>query len=203
LLAPEISLTFTEHLTQKNQPMKKWLVGSLVGAILLFAWQFISWAAAGLHDAEYKYHPQQDQIMSALSGIIKEDGQYMVPRTPPGVSFEEHEKAMKDMVGKPSAVITYRAAMKDNMVGSMVRGFLIDLVLVLLLIYVLNKRADLSLGGVYMATLAIGFIAWLWYPYTQHNWFQTPVAVITGALMDWIVAYSILGLWLGFWLRRS
>lgn len=183
--------------------MKKWLIGSLVGAILLFAWQFISWAAAGLHDAEYKYHPQQDQILSAISATLKEDGQYMIPRTAPGASWEEHEKEMKALVGKPTAIITYKNALEDNMVSSMIRGFLIDLVLVLLLIYVLNKRADVSMGGAYMTTIAIGFIAWLWYPYTQHNWFQTPVVVITGALMDWIVAYSILGIWLGFWLRRS
>ena len=183
--------------------MKKWLIGSLVGAILLFAWQFISWAAAGLHDGEYKYTPQQDQIMNALSSNIKEDGQYMIPRTPIGASQEDHEKFMKDMVGKPTAVVAYKTAYEYNMVSSIVRGFLVDLVLVLLLIYVLGKRTDLSLGSVYMATLAIGFIAWLWYPYTEHNWFQTPMAIITGALMDWIIAYSILGLWLGFWLRRS
>jgi len=183
--------------------MKKWLVGSLVGAILLFAWQFISWAAAGLHDNELKYHPQQDQVMNALSAVIKEDGQYMIPRTPPGASMEEHDKHMKEQVGKPFAIIMYRGSLADNMVPSMIRGFLIDLVIALLLIYILNRRSDLSMGSVYMATIAIGFIAWLWYPYTQHNWFQTPVTVITGALMDWIVAYSILGLWLGFWLRRS
>ncbi|HYC27572.1 MAG TPA: hypothetical protein VEB42_02135 [Chitinophagaceae bacterium] len=183
--------------------MKKWLVGSLVGAILLFAWQFISWAAAGLHDPELKYHPQQDQIINSLSTLIKEDGQYMIPRTPPGASMDEHDKHMKELVGKPFAVVTYRSALEDNMVPSMIRGFLTDLVLVLLLIFVLNRRANLSMGSIYIATLAVGLIAFLWYPFTQHNWFQTPMAVITGALMDWIVAYSILGLWLGFWLRRN
>ena len=183
--------------------MKKWLIGSLVGAILLFAWQFISWAAAGIHDNEYKYHPQQDQIMSGLSAVLKEDGQYMIPRTPPDASFEDHEKQMKELVGKPTAIVTYKAAYEDKMTVSMIRGFLVDLVIVLLLIYVLGRRIDLTMGSVYMATLAIGFIAWLWHPYTQHIWFPTPVAVITGALLEWIVAYSILGLWLGFWLRRN
>lgn len=182
--------------------MKKWLIGSLVGAILLFVWQFISWPLLGLHDAEYKYHPQQDQIISSLSAIIKEDGQYMVPRVPPGASTEEHERLMKEQQGKPWAVVNYRGAYEDDMVVSMIRGFLVDLVLVLLMIYVLGRRSNLSPGGIYMGSLAIGFIAYLWHPYTEHIWFHTPTSVITGALMDWIVAYSIVGLWLGYWLRR-
>jgi hypothetical protein len=183
--------------------MKKWLIGSLVGAILLFIWQFVSWGVSGLHDPEYKHHPQQEQIISALSAVIKEDGQYMIPRTVPGASMEEHEKAMQEMIGKPWAVVSYKTTYENKMVSSMIRGFLVDLVLVLLLIYVLGKRTDLSLGSTYMATLAIGLVAWLWHPYTEHIWFQTPMAVITGALLEWIVAYSILGLWLGYWLKRS
>jgi hypothetical protein len=182
--------------------MKKWLVGSLVGAILLFVLQFLSWGVTGLHDKEYKYHPQQDQITSALSAIIKEDGQYMVPRDAPGSTAEEHEKAMEAMKGKPWAVINYKSSFEDNMVMAMVRGFLVDVAIVLLLIYVLDRRTLPAAKGAYPLTLAIGFIAWLWHPYTQHIWFQTPTAVITGALIDWFVAFSILGLWLGFWLKR-
>lgn len=183
--------------------MKKWLIGSLVGAILLFAWQFISWAAFGLHDSEYKYHPQQDQVMNALTGFIKEDGQYMIPRTPPGASTEEYEKSMQEMVGKPMAIVTYRAAYENKMTMSMIRGFLVDLVLVMLLIYVIGRRVTVTFNSIFLTTLAVGFIAWLWYPYTEHIWFPTPVAVITGALMDWIIAYGLLGGWLGFWMRRG
>lgn len=182
--------------------MKKWLVGSLVGAVLLFFWQFISWGVSGLHDDEYKKHPQQEQVMSALSALMKEDGQYMIPRDDPGASNAEREKAMQDMAGKPWAVINYKAVYEVDMVGPMIRGFLVDLVIVLLLISVLGKRTDLSMGSVYIGSLAIGFVGYLWHPYTQHIWFQTPQAVITGALLDWIIAYSIVGLWLGFWLKR-
>ncbi|HYF30819.1 MAG TPA: hypothetical protein VD993_06850 [Chitinophagaceae bacterium] len=182
--------------------MKKWLVGSLVGAAFLFFWQFISWGVSGLHDGEYKHHPQQEQIISSLSGFIKEDGQYMIPREAPGATNAEREAAMQQMIGKPWAVVNYKASHEHNMTMSMIRGFLVDLVIVLLLISVLGKRTDLSMGSVWMGSLAIGFIGYLWNPYTQHIWFQTPDAVITGALIDWLVAYSILGLWLGFWLKR-
>jgi hypothetical protein len=84
----------------------------------------------------------------------------------------------------------------------MVRGFFTDLIIELLLIYIIGKRPNLSIGNVWGVTIAVGFMAWLWHPYTQNIWFQTPTAILTGALMDWIVAYSLVGLWLGWWLRR-
>jgi|SRR6185436_13903624 len=183
--------------------MKKWFVGSLVGAILLFAWQFVSWTAAGLHDKEFRYVPGQDQVMNTLSSTLKEDGQYMLPQAAPSASKEEKMKHMDEMSGKPYAMIVYKAAYKADMITPMIRGFFVDLLIVILLIFGLGRLTIRSTGNIWMSTLAIGFIGWLWYPYTQNIWFQTPIEVLTGALMDWFVAYSLVGLWLGFWLPRN
>ena len=183
--------------------MKKWLVGSIVGAILLFAWQFISWSAAGLHDKEFKYVSNQDQLMNSLTSSLKEDGQYMLPQAPPGASNEEKMKVMEQMGGKPYAIINYKSAYKADMITPMIRSIFVDLVIVLLLIFVLGRMTTLTFGSVWMGSLAVGFVGWLWYPYTQNIWFQTPLEVVTGALMDWFIAFSLLGLWLGFWLPRN
>jgi hypothetical protein len=196
-------LPFCYKHPQNNFNMKKWLVGSIVGAILLFAWQFVSWSAAGLHDKEFKYVSSQDQLMSSISSTLKEDGQYMLPQASPGSTTEEKQKLMEQMSGKPYALIIYKSAYKADMITPMVRGFFVDLLIILLLIFLLGRQTSLSLGGIWMGGLAIGFIAWLWYPYTQNIWFQTPIEIVTGALMDWFIAYSIVGLWLGFWLPRT
>jgi hypothetical protein len=186
-----------------NFNMKKWLVGSIVGAILLFAWQFVSWMAAGLHDKEFKYVSSQDQLMSSLTTSLKEDGQYMLPQASPDASNEEKMKVMEQMAGKPYAIITYKSSYSADMITPMVRGFFVDLVIVLLLIFVLGRMTTMTFGSTWMGSLAVGFVAWLWYPYTENIWFQTPIEVLTGALMDWFIAFSILGLWLGFWLPRN
>ena len=183
--------------------MKKWLIGSIVGAILLFVWQFLSWAAVGLHDKEYKYTAGQDQLLSALSSTLKEDGQYMLPQAAPASTQEQKQKLMEETNGKPYAMIVYKSAYKADMYTPMIKSFFVDLVLVLLLIFVLGRSTSLSFGSIWISSLAIGLIAWLWYPYTMHVWFQTPTEVVTGALMDWLVAYSIVGIWLGFWLPRT
>ncbi len=183
--------------------MKKWLVGSLVGAILLFGWLFISFPLAGLHDKEFKYVNGQEQLMSSLTSNLKEDGQYMLPQAAPGATAEEKQKKMEEMNGKPYALIIYKSGYKADMITPMIRGFFVDLVIVLLLIFVLGRSITLTLGSIWMGSLAIGFVAWLWYPYTQNIWYQTPIELVTGALMDWFIAYSLVGLWLGFWLPRT
>ena len=43
--------------------MKKWIVGSLVGAIIVFGWQFLSWNMLSIHIAGEKYTTAQDTII--------------------------------------------------------------------------------------------------------------------------------------------
>ena len=188
---------------QNNFNMKKWLVGSLVGAILLFAWQFVSWAGANLHAKEFKHVSSQEQLMTAISSGITEDGQYLLPQAAPTATAEEKQKQMEQLNGKPVATIIYKASYNTDMVTPIIRSFAVDFVLVLLMIFLIGRTNALSLGNVWMCSLAIGFIAWLWYPYTEHIWFQKPIEIVTGALMDWFVGYSLVGLWLGFWLPRT
>jgi hypothetical protein len=132
--------------------MKKWAIGSIVGAILLFAWQFISWSAAGLHDKEFKYVPSQDQLMSNLSSSLKEDGQYMLPQAAPGATNDEKMKVMDQMNGKPYAMIIYKTAYKSDMITPIIRSFFVDLVIVLLLIFGLGRLTNLSFGNIWMSS---------------------------------------------------
>ena len=80
--------------------MKKIIIGSLVGAILLFAWQSLSWMVMGIHDKAMKHTTAQDSILSAMSGIT-EEGQYMLPSLPPGSSHKDMEEYMKKMKANP------------------------------------------------------------------------------------------------------
>jgi hypothetical protein len=183
--------------------MKKWLIGSLVGAILVFLWQFLSWTILPIHSGEAKYTPAQTEIMNALSSSLKEAGVYMVPTVQPGASMDDHEKLMKDMEGKPWATVIYRPSYKIAMARPMIRGFLIDLVLVFILIYVLTRAGTPTAMRIFAGSVAVGLFTFLVGPYTMHNWFQTPTEAYTGHLIDGIVAWGLCGLWLGWWLNRK
>lgn len=184
--------------------MKKWLIGSLVGAVLLFVWQFLTWSVLPIHQANYGYSANEAAIIKTLSENLTEEGQIMIPGVKPGTSNEAAQEVCKANEGKPWAIIQYHPSQKMmNMAAPMIRGFLIDVVIVLLLIYLFSNMASASFGGIFISTLMVGFISWCWFPYTGHNWFQTPMSMVRADLLDIVVGWGLLGAWLGFWLKKS
>jgi hypothetical protein len=85
--------------------MQKSIIGSLVGAMILFIWQFLSWTALDLHRAAQDYTPKQDSILAYLSTNLEKEGGYLMPHTPKGSSFEEAEKLAAKSIGKPWVTI--------------------------------------------------------------------------------------------------
>ena len=183
--------------------MKKWLIGSFVGAILVFAWQFLSWTILPVHSGEAKYTPAQNEIMNSLSASLKEDGVYMVPTVQPGASMDEHQKLMNEMNGKPWATVIYRNAYEPDMAMQMIRGFLVDWFLVFTLIYILTRGGIPTTVRTLAGSVAVGLFTFLAGPYTMHNWFQTPTEAYTGHLIDALVIWGLVGIWLGWWLNRK
>jgi hypothetical protein len=182
--------------------MKKWIIGSIVGAIIVFAWQMLSWMVLDLHAPEHKYSPAQDQIMSTLNAANLEDGMYMLPNVKPGTSREQMKQEWENMGGKPWAMITYGKSLNEDMTTSMIMGFVVDLILVVLVISILVRGGLPSFLGIFTGCIAIGVFSFLWGPYMLRNWYNVPWPAIQPYLIDAIVAWGLCGLWLGWWLRR-
>jgi hypothetical protein len=196
-------LFLTFILKLKPTIMKKWLIGSFVGAIIAFVLQFTSWAVLEMHIGEAKYTPAQDTIISFLSSTIKDDGMYMLPTVPPGSSMDEGQKLGEQMDGKPWATIMYKKSYSNEMAMPMIRGFLVDLFLVFTLIYVLTRSGTPTGMRIFAGSVAMGLFTFLAGPYTMHNWFQTPTEAYMGHLIDSIVVWGVVGIWLGWWMNRK
>jgi hypothetical protein len=182
--------------------MKKWVIGSLVGAIIVFAWQALSWMLMDLHSAEHKYTDAQDQILSTLNSSNLEEGTYVLPNSKPGSTTEQMKQNWKNADGKPWAMITYGKTVDTDMTGPMVMGFVINIILVLLVISILVRGGLPSFIGIVTGCVAVGVFAFLWEPYMGHNWYHIPWSSIFAHLIDSIVAWGLCGIWLGWWLRR-
>jgi len=182
--------------------MKKWIIGSLVGAIIVFVWQAASWMFLGIHNGHMKYTPAQQQIISTLSSSLTEDGMYFMPASKPGASREEMENDMKEMAGKPWAMVTYGKSFNDDMIMPMITGFIVDIILVVLLISILTRGGLPGFTGIFTGAIAVGVFSFLWSHYMLRNWYNVPWSAIQGFLIDAIVAWGLCGLWLGWWLRR-
>ncbi|MBL7808004.1 MAG: hypothetical protein JNN28_09330 [Saprospiraceae bacterium] len=180
--------------------MKKQLVSIIVGGLILFIWQFVSWALIPIHKSEYGYTPNQDKIMEALSQNLTEEGTYMLPGINPSLSREAVEAEMAAHEGKPWASVTYHKSMSNAMGMNMFRGFAIDLVAIYLLIWLLMKIPNLTLGTSVQASVAIGVIAYLTIPYLNSIWFETNSLE---HLIDAVVQWGLVGAWLGWYLPRN
>ncbi len=179
--------------------MKKQLIATLVGAVILFIWQFLSWAAIPIHQSEYGYTPNQDKIMETLNQNLTEAGTYMLPGVPPGTSGEQTEASMQSNMGKPWASITYHKSLSTDMGMNMFRGFVVDLLAAWLLVWLLLKFETLNMGTALQTSLVVGIIGYLTIPYLNSIWFE---GNSMADLIDAIVSWGLVGVWLGWWLPR-
>jgi hypothetical protein len=178
--------------------MKKLIIGGLVGGILVFLWQTLSWTMLNLHGPEYKQATNQDAVINSLSQL--EEGQYMVPRANENASKQEMEDFQKNMEGKPWAVVSYHKAFTSDMVMNVVRGLLVAIIAALFVCWVLMKQTS-TFGTTFISSILIGVAGYLYIPYSGHIWFQTPGA--TTHLIDALLSWGLCGLWLGWWLNRK
>ena len=79
--------------------MQKQLIACLVGSIILFIWQFLSWGPLNVHGAENTYTPHEEKILTFLSENLTE-GEYFLPGIPPNISEEEYQALMPKWEGK-------------------------------------------------------------------------------------------------------
>ena len=81
----------------------------------------------------------------------------------------------------------------------MFRGLVADILAGFLLCWILLKFAALDLKTSLLVSLAVGFIGYLAISYTNAIWFELKTLP---DLIDALVSWSLVGLWLGWWLKR-
>lgn len=183
------------------QLSKKNIIGAIVGGIIIFLWQFISWGPGEFHYSAQQYTAHGDTILQLLGSQLQEEGGYLIPRSPQGASAEEMESQMQYSSGKPWATIAYHKSLDTAMGMNMTRGLIVNIILVMLLILGLGKFSKNNFRITLSTSLAIGFICFLNEPYTNFIWFNN--FDIYASLLDAIASWGLCGIWLGWWINRS
>lgn len=184
--------------------MKKIIIGSLVGALIIFLWQFLSFAAVNLHKPAQQYTEKQDAIMSFLNEQGLREGGYYMPTVPETASSEEMKAAMTATDGKPWARIEFHNKAENNtnaMIMNMIRGYLVNVVIVFLFCWFAGKITNPGFATILGGALAVGIISFLNQPYTLFIWYKT--FDIWASFLDAIAMWGLAGIWLGWWLRRG
>lgn len=174
--------------------MKKTVLFALLGGIILFAWQFLSWAMPNFHQKAQEYTPLQDEILQSIEDSGLAEGMYFLGQPDPELSGDAYKQATEKYYGRPWAVLNYHAVNEDKMVMNMIRGFIMTILISLIFIGLVRQQKDPTLMKRILLGLGVGLISFIFVPYTNYIWFQAPD--IWAYLLDGTAPWIILG-WLG------
>jgi len=190
--------------------MKKIIIASIVGSIILFAWNAVSWMVMPTHLHTFHYTPAQDSILNVLKNSGLTTGAYMLPTVDnSNVSafdpdyHKKGEEMMKAGVGKPMATIFFVQAMPGMHAGPMLKGFLytwIALICTCLLLS-LTYQSNASFFMRWWMVMLIAIIYVMMGPMMGHNWMSEPWHYTKGFIYDGLIGWGLTGLWLASYLK--
>ncbi|MEY3928202.1 MAG: hypothetical protein RJA97_1209, partial [Bacteroidota bacterium] len=140
--------------------MKNTLIFALAAGTILFVWQFLSFAAINLHEADQRYHPMQDSILADLAAYGLDDAGYMLGQPAPDATNEEREAFMGTRAGQPWAHVVWHPAQDTDMLKPMLRGFTSNLFIAGLLFWLLGQLRTVSPGRGALVTLVLSYIGY-------------------------------------------
>ena len=184
--------------------MKRSIIGALVGGLLIFIWQTLSWTMLDLHRPSQDYAVKQDTIMSVLNTQLNNEGGYLLPAVPKGTPFDEAIKAGEKMQGKPWASIQYHRSFTttmNEMYMNMFRGYVASVFMVWLLCWIIGKSGRTSFGNIFIACLFTGLIVFINEPYNTYIWYK--IFDVRAHLIDALASWGLCGIWLGWWMGRK
>ncbi|MBV9961613.1 MAG: hypothetical protein JO072_05145 [Parafilimonas sp.] len=178
----------------------KLFVGSIIGAVIIFICQFLSWGVLGTHYPAQQYTTKQNEILSYLSTQFDSSGGYLLPATPKGASQDEMKSLAEKSMGKPWAQIFYHKSLDSNMGLNMAKNFVTNFIMVLFFCWIISGYTSNSFAKTLLAALLVGLIIFLHASYTEHIWYET--FDLQAHLADYIITWGLTGVWLGWWLNR-
>jgi len=171
--------------------MKRQILFTVIGAVIIFVWQFLSFAMPNFHKSATEYTAKQGEILQKLEELGLEEGQYFLGQPDPSLSKEEQEAMYAEFDGKPWAVINYQKSMSMEMAMPMIRGFLVDIVIAWMLFWMFRQQKDPTLKNRLLLSGFVGLSAFFFVPYTGYIWFREPD--IFAYLLDGIVPWLLIG----------
>ena len=186
--------------------MKRYFLPALISMLIVFLWQMLSYMALPTHKYMGKYISTQDSVLNVLNKYLPEDGAYMIPHVNPDspTAHEDMEKMEAQMKGKPMAMVFYNKSWDGSMGMMMFWGFVINFIMAFFLICTINmfETSINTFGKRYYMALIFALFYVFQGPLTSWNWYLLPPHFWWGEVFDAIVMWSLVGIFLGWWLGK-
>ena len=173
--------------------MKKAILFTIIGATIIFAWNFLSFAFPNFHRPSSAYTAAQEEILEAIEKSGLKEGMYKLGQ--PGPEFaagSEYIEAKKAYEAKPFAILNYQMEYTSSNTMSKIRLVIIDLLIALIFFWIIRQQKDGTLLKRVLLGVGIGFIGFLSLPYTGFIWSKEPD--IWAYMLDCTVPWALLGI---------
>lgn len=195
-----IMKTYFRHSNFKTNTMKKTLIGSLVGALIMFIWSFLAWMILPIHANTFAYTPAQDAILKVMADNNLETGTYGMPSA---ATREEQMKIMETSKGKQGAMIYYTKENPGMGGGQYAGGIIFNFIMVFAACMLLAG----SMGGTFFSrwwiVMMVAVVIIFGVHMMQWNWMNHTWDYTRDFILDTAIGWGLNGLWLAWWFGRK
>jgi hypothetical protein len=177
---------------------KQLVLGTILGAIVLFVWSALSWMIIPWPGEPFRAFTNEKAVIDCVTANTPQSGNYMVPNEPkraPGMTDEQYKAAMQAAMDQSARGPMVFAAVRLGPMGMarpMIVQFLMDIVLALIACMLLLQTDRLSYFARVTFVAAIGVMIWIGGHVEEWNWFSFSSAYLMmefGAIViGWILA---------------
>ncbi len=178
--------------------MNKLIVPSLIAAVVVFIWMFISWAVIGWHNVDIKNLPNGDALAEQMKESINEPGIYIYPGHPDGGDDTDMEEwTSKYKAGPLVNFMVYHPEGSDpmnpmNFIKSFIINFIAAFIAGVLLMMTLAQNPSFWRRVIFVTLLGLfaGFIG----PFMDWNWWSFPTGYTIVEVVDYCLTWFLAGL---------
>jgi hypothetical protein len=180
---------------------KRIIVAALLGAVAMFAWEFIAHMASPLGEAGVQALPNEQAVMAVVKDTVRESGFYLfpAPENRPGMTREQKQQAMDKMMegwhaGPAGILIAHPKGRSATFTGEILTQFATDVLVMLVAALLLSRSIAKGYGSRVLFVAWMGLLPTLGTEIPQWNWYGFPTTYAMGQLVVHLVGFIAGGL---------
>ena len=174
--------------------MKRKLISVILGGLILFIWNAVSWMVFPFHGNSLKNIPENALNMQALQANMPTDGVYHYP----GLAGEGSNKSLAEIEtqlaeGPRISLMVYKAGASELFeLHTFLLNLICNLLSVAILLLLIDRLAEKSFIKIFTSLLLIGLLIGLMSDFPQMNWYKFPLSYTLIQVFDHIIGLGLL-----------
>lgn len=175
---------------------KQLLLGSILGAIVLFVWSFIAWEFIPWPGPPLRGFTNEDAVEQAIKANAPQSGNYILPNPhKPGLTAEQQNASIEKMIRGPMMFASVRLEPMRSFAMLLICQFLTQFTVALIITFLLLKTCGLSYGQRVLFVALCGILIfvggkvdeWIWWSFSNSYLMMQFGAIVIGSILAGLV----------------